>query len=135
VIEIFDTPNFLYLVMDLIEGGELFDEIITLKTFDERHAAKTVRDILSGLRYLHKVCYVCVCGFFFWFFVVCVYIVMFCVRDSFMLLYFAISYPLVFFFFFVFCFVLYVYLYLFCCCCFCCFFFFFFCRWASYIEI
>lgn len=54
VIEIFDSPNYLYLVMDLVEGGELFEQIINLKTFDERHAARTVRDILRGLRYLHK---------------------------------------------------------------------------------
>uniref|UniRef100_A0A7S4UGQ0 non-specific serine/threonine protein kinase n=1 Tax=Paramoeba aestuarina TaxID=180227 RepID=A0A7S4UGQ0_9EUKA len=52
--EIFEGEKNVYLVMELVTGGELFDQIVELKTFDEGLCAKIVTEILQGLQYLHS---------------------------------------------------------------------------------
>lgn len=52
--ETFEDDQNVYLVMELCEGGELFDRIITEGTFSEKAAAAYVRQILSALFYLHN---------------------------------------------------------------------------------
>lgn len=42
------------LVLDLAEGGELFDLVASQGSLDEANAATIVRDILMGLRHLHS---------------------------------------------------------------------------------
>lgn len=37
--EVFEDKKFIYLVTELCQGGELFDEIIHRERFDERDAA------------------------------------------------------------------------------------------------
>ena len=37
--EIFDDNNILYLVMELMNGGELFDRIVEKETYSEKEAA------------------------------------------------------------------------------------------------
>jgi len=54
MIEIFDSPKHLHLVMELITGGELFDHIIAQKRFVEEEAKRMMREICLGLEYLHK---------------------------------------------------------------------------------
>ncbi|KAI9343946.1 kinase-like domain-containing protein [Obelidium mucronatum] len=49
----FETPNNLYLVMDLCTGGELFDRIVERGSFYEEDAADIVKTILSATAYLH----------------------------------------------------------------------------------
>jgi len=51
--DIFDTKHHLYLVMELCTGGELFDAICE-QNFNERDAAKVVRQITEALIYLHE---------------------------------------------------------------------------------
>jgi len=52
--EVYEDARFIYLVMELCEGGELFDQIIELATFTETQAACVMKQILSGLFYLHE---------------------------------------------------------------------------------
>ena len=52
--ETFEDDAFIYLVMELCEGGELFDRIIATGFFGERESASTVRQMLGALFYLHR---------------------------------------------------------------------------------
>ena len=51
--------RFVYLVLELVEGGELFDKIVKDGAFSEKDAAKLIRKITEALQYLHekKVCH------------------------------------------------------------------------------
>eukprot|EP00002_Diphylleia_rotans_P009651 TRINITY_DN20015_c0_g1_i1.p1 TRINITY_DN20015_c0_g1~~TRINITY_DN20015_c0_g1_i1.p1 ORF type:complete len:465 (-),score=102.96 TRINITY_DN20015_c0_g1_i1:67-1461(-) len=51
---VYDTPKFLYLVMDYAEGGELFDRIVSLTSYSEVDARDCTRQILSAVAYLHS---------------------------------------------------------------------------------
>jgi len=50
--DIFDTKHHLYLVMEICEGGELF-EAICEQNFDEASASEVVKQITEALIYLH----------------------------------------------------------------------------------
>jgi serine/threonine protein kinase len=50
----FETPNNLYLVMDLCTGGELFDRIYNRGHYYEADAADIVRTVCSAVAYLHE---------------------------------------------------------------------------------
>jgi serine/threonine protein kinase len=50
---IFDTKESLFIVMELMEGGELYEEIIQRSTFTEAEAAVIVKQLLEALVYLH----------------------------------------------------------------------------------
>lgn len=50
----FETPNNLYLVMDLCTGGELFDRICEKGSYFESDAANIVRVVVSAISYLHS---------------------------------------------------------------------------------
>lgn len=49
----FDEGEKVYVVLDLIAGGELFAKICAEKHFSEKEAAKIMRMLLQGLAYLH----------------------------------------------------------------------------------
>ncbi|KAJ3415986.1 hypothetical protein HDV05_003583 [Chytridiales sp. JEL 0842] len=49
----FETPNNLYLVMDLCTGGELFDRICERGSFYEEDAAEIIKTVLEAVAYLH----------------------------------------------------------------------------------
>jgi len=51
--EYFDTPKHLYLVLDYVEGGELFDRIVDEGNFTERDASRIVRQMVEAIQYLH----------------------------------------------------------------------------------
>ena len=53
--EVFFGSKTVYLVMELCEGGELFDHVTqsTRRGFAEPHAAKLMRDMISSVKYLH----------------------------------------------------------------------------------
>ncbi|XP_043201436.1 serine/threonine-protein kinase DCLK1-like isoform X4 [Amphibalanus amphitrite] len=53
LVEEFDFPAELYLVMELVKGGDLFDAISTTTKYTEKDASNMVRDLASALSYLH----------------------------------------------------------------------------------
>jgi serine/threonine protein kinase len=52
--EYFNEKNKLYLVLELVKGGELFDQIVEKGYFTEREAAHTVQQIAMALAYLEE---------------------------------------------------------------------------------
>ena len=54
IYEFFEDTKFMYIIMDLAQGGELFDKIQNVHHFSERKAAEIFQQILSGANYLHK---------------------------------------------------------------------------------
>lgn len=54
LIEEFHTSHQLYLVMELVKGGDLFDAIASATRYTERDASSMVRDLTSALDYLHQ---------------------------------------------------------------------------------
>jgi len=51
--ETYEDSRYIYLVMELCNGGELFDRIINLKKFNEEQAAIIMSQILRALFYMH----------------------------------------------------------------------------------
>jgi len=52
--EIYDCTDKLYLVMELVTGGELFDRIVEKGSYTERDASQLVVQIVSAVDYLHS---------------------------------------------------------------------------------
>lgn len=53
LIERFETPERLALVMELVTGGELFYKIVDNGSYSERDARNIVRQLVQGVDYLH----------------------------------------------------------------------------------
>ncbi|XP_074974386.1 serine/threonine-protein kinase H1 isoform X2 [Caretta caretta] len=53
LIEVFETQERVYMVMELATGGELFDRIIAKGSFTERDATRVLQMVLDGVKYLH----------------------------------------------------------------------------------
>ena len=53
--EAFEDSKHVYLCMELMRGGELFDQIVKLGRYTEGRAATIVRSILRGLKHVHDV--------------------------------------------------------------------------------
>lgn len=54
MIEYFSTERHLYLILDLLNGGMLFNRIVQLKHYSESDAAALVRNVLSALAHIHS---------------------------------------------------------------------------------
>lgn len=54
IYEFFEDTKFMYIIMELAQGGELFDKIQNVHHFSERKAAEIFQQVLSGVNYLHK---------------------------------------------------------------------------------
>lgn len=52
--EMFETPTTIYLVMEMVTGGELFDKIVERGAYSEKDASKLIREILDAVDYLHQ---------------------------------------------------------------------------------
>ncbi|CAH0482941.1 unnamed protein product [Peronospora belbahrii] len=50
----FEDDNFLILIMELMEGGELFDAIVDRGCFSEQEAIHISRSILSAIQHMHE---------------------------------------------------------------------------------
>jgi len=53
IYEIFDEDDFIYLVLELLAGGELFDRIVQKESYSEKEAAETIRPLVDAVRYCH----------------------------------------------------------------------------------
>ena len=53
--EVFDEDNYLYLVMEPLLGGELFDRIVEKEFYNEKEASDTIRPIIDAIRYCHSI--------------------------------------------------------------------------------
>lgn len=51
--EVYEERAFCYLVMELMEGGELLEFIVEKKTFTEKEARNSIRCVLNALAYMH----------------------------------------------------------------------------------
>lgn len=51
--DIFDTDSTLHIVMEFMEGGELFDVIAAEGHFSEKKASFVAHELISGVSYLH----------------------------------------------------------------------------------
>ncbi|XP_043929307.1 serine/threonine-protein kinase DCLK1 isoform X2 [Protopterus annectens] len=54
LIEEMDTPTELYLVMELVKGGDLFDAITSTNKYTERDASGMLYNLTSAIKYLHS---------------------------------------------------------------------------------
>ncbi|CAB3994638.1 Calcium calmodulin-dependent kinase type 1 [Paramuricea clavata] len=52
--ELYDNKTHLYLVMDLVTGGELFDRIVERGSYTEKDASDALKCILEACAYLHE---------------------------------------------------------------------------------
>ena len=52
--DMFETIDKIYLVMELVTGGELFDSIVERGKYSESASAETIYQILLGISYLHS---------------------------------------------------------------------------------
>eukprot|EP00457_Paulinella_chromatophora_P006463 gb/GEZN01006481.1/.p1 GENE.gb/GEZN01006481.1/~~gb/GEZN01006481.1/.p1 ORF type:complete len:336 (+),score=52.33 gb/GEZN01006481.1/:70-1077(+) len=50
---VFDTKKDLYMVMELLTGGELFDRIVEKESFSEKQAVGVIKSVAEALSYLH----------------------------------------------------------------------------------
>jgi len=53
LVEVIDTPDTLYLVLEFASGGELFDAIVNRGNYTEAQAAVLVKQILEAIAYVH----------------------------------------------------------------------------------
>lgn len=54
LVEEFDTNDSLYLVMEYVKGGDLFDDIALSTKYTERDASSMINNLLHALKYLHN---------------------------------------------------------------------------------
>lgn len=55
LVEEVDTSSELYLVMELVKGGDLFDAITSSAKYTERDASTMVFHLAAALKYLHSI--------------------------------------------------------------------------------
>mmetsp|Transcript_28807 Transcript_28807/g.82497 ORF Transcript_28807/g.82497 Transcript_28807/m.82497 type:complete len:491 (+) Transcript_28807:72-1544(+) len=53
--DFYEDKHFLYVVMELCKGGEVFAKIVELKRFSEKNAALLGQQMLKAIEYIHKV--------------------------------------------------------------------------------
>lgn len=52
--DIYESPNHLYLIMQLVSGGELFDRIVERGFYTEQDASALIKQVLDAVNYLHS---------------------------------------------------------------------------------
>jgi serine/threonine protein kinase len=55
LIALFQSPKKVYMVLELLTGGELFDRIISKGSFSEKEASDLMGTLTSAIKYLHGV--------------------------------------------------------------------------------
>jgi serine/threonine protein kinase len=51
--EVYESDNYIYLVVELLHGGELFERIVKKGQYGERDACVLMKKLLSSLNYMH----------------------------------------------------------------------------------
>jgi len=54
LLEVFEDKTKVFLVMELVTGGELFDRIVEKGSYSEKDAADLIRQVLSAVSYMHE---------------------------------------------------------------------------------
>ena len=54
LLQVYDDGKYVYLVMELMRGGELLDRILRQKGFSEREASAVLCTITKTVEYLHS---------------------------------------------------------------------------------
>ena len=54
LVDYFESPNNLYLIMELCTGGELFDRLIEKGNYFEADARNIVRTVLDAVKFIHS---------------------------------------------------------------------------------
>jgi len=54
LLQVYEDPKNLYLVMEHIQGGELFEHVVESGSLSEHDAARVVRQVASALSYCHQ---------------------------------------------------------------------------------
>eukprot|EP00466_Bigelowiella_natans_P009023 jgi/Bigna1/133701/aug1.22_g8409 len=54
LVDFYETPDAFLLVIELAEGGELFEKILENRIFTEDHARKIACQLFEALRYMHS---------------------------------------------------------------------------------
>ncbi|XP_052780146.1 calcium/calmodulin-dependent protein kinase type 1-like [Mya arenaria] len=52
--DVFEDKNYVYLVMELVTGGELFDRIMEKGSYTERDASYLMKQVLEGVDFMHE---------------------------------------------------------------------------------
>ena len=52
--EMFETNKKIYMVMELLTGGELFDRIVQKGSYSEKEASECIASVTSAIQYLHN---------------------------------------------------------------------------------
>lgn len=54
LLDVYITGDKIFIVMELMEGGELFDYVVEKGTLNEEEASRIVRKVTSALVYMHS---------------------------------------------------------------------------------
>jgi len=52
--DVFEEPKYYYLITEILEGGELFDRIVSKSYYNEKEARDTCRILFEALQYCHQ---------------------------------------------------------------------------------
>jgi len=52
--EIFEDEGSIYLILEHMSGGKLFDRIVEKEHYSEKEAADTIKPIVDGIKYCHS---------------------------------------------------------------------------------
>jgi calcium/calmodulin-dependent protein kinase I len=52
--EMFETPKKIYMVLELLSGGELFDRVVEKGSYSEKEASEVIRDVALAIKYIHE---------------------------------------------------------------------------------
>ncbi|XP_033745274.1 calcium/calmodulin-dependent protein kinase type 1-like [Pecten maximus] len=54
LLEVFEEKNNVYLVMELVTGGELFDRIVEKGSYTEKDASSLIKQVLEAVDFMHE---------------------------------------------------------------------------------
>merc|ERR1712142_1300580 len=54
LLEAYESKSYVYLVMELVTGGELFDRIVEKGSYTEKDAADLIKQVMSAVHYMHE---------------------------------------------------------------------------------